>query len=309
MPPTSTYLIELIGGEDGPAKAAVEAALASGRHVVTANKAMLAYHGTALAKLAEDNGLALDFEAAVAGGIPIVKAMRESFAGNKAEKIFGILNGTCNYILTSMQRDGRSFADVLEEAQRLGYAEADPTFDIGGFDTAHKLAILTSLAYGTEVDFESVYVEGIERVTAQDIQIAGELGYHIKAARRCLRDRYRHRAAGASDLGPAKPLHRQVDGAFNAVVVRGDFVGNLMVEGLGRGAGPTASSVVADVIDIARGNISLPAFWEGRVRSCGPMCGPACALMKAAIMLLLKFATGLERLRPSPSAWPSRTSR
>lgn len=251
-------LIELIGGEDGPAKAAVEAALTNGRHVVTANKAMLAYHGTALAKLAEDNGLALGFEAAVAGGIPIVKAMRESFAGNKAEKIFGILNGTCNYILTSMQREGRDFADVLEDAQRLGYAEADPTFDIGGFDTAHKLAILTSLAYGTEVDFESVYVEGIERVTAQDIQIAGELGYHIKLLG----------ISSETDSGIEQRVHptlvrqnlsiAQVDGAFNAVVVRGDFVGNLMVEGLGAGAGPTASSVVADVIDIARGNISPP---------------------------------------------------
>ncbi len=251
-------LVELIGGEDGPAKAAVEAAMGAKRHVVTANKALLAYHGTALARLAEDNGIALGFEAAIAGGIPIVKTMRESFAGNRAEKIFGILNGTCNYILTTMKREGRDFAAVLDDAQRLGYAEADPTFDVGGFDTAHKLAVLTSLAFGTEVDFGSIYVEGIERVTAQDIQIAGELGYNIKLLG----------VASETDSGIEQRVHptlvperqsiAQVDGAFNAVVVRGDFVGNLMLEGLGAGAGPTASSVVADIVDIARGNISPP---------------------------------------------------
>lgn len=251
-------LIELIGGENGPAKAAVEAALGAGRHVVTANKAMLAYHGTALAALAEKNGVALGFEAAVAGGIPIVKTMLESFAGNRAEKIFGILNGTCNYILTTMQREGRDFAEVLEDAQRLGYAEADPAFDIGGFDTAHKLALLTSLAFGTEIDFKSVYIEGIEQVTAQDIQIAGELGYRIKLLGVALKTDTGIEQRVHPTLVPAHTSIAQVDGAFNAVVVRGDFAGSLMLEGLGAGAGPTASSVVSNLVDIAHGNIYPP---------------------------------------------------
>jgi homoserine dehydrogenase len=251
-------LVELIGGENGPAKAAVEAALKAGRHVVTANKAMLAYHATALARIAEEKNVVLGFEAAIAGGIPIVKTMCESFAGNRAEKIFGILNGTCNYILTSMQRDGRDFADVLEDAQRLGYAEADPTFDIGGIDTAHKLAVLTTLAFGTEVDFESIYVEGIERVTTQDIQIAGELGYRIKLLGIARQTETGIEQRVHPTLVPEHLSIAQVDGAFNAVVVRGDFVGNLMLEGLGAGAGPTASSVVADVIEIARDGITPP---------------------------------------------------
>ena len=254
-------LVELIGGEDGPAKAAVEAAIGAGRHVVTANKAMLAYHGTALARLAEEKDVALGFEAAVAGGIPIVKTMRESFAGNRADKIFGILNGTCNYILTSMQKEGRGFAEVLKDAQELGYAEADPTFDIGGFDTAHKLAILTSLAFGTEVDFGSVYVEGIENVTSQDIQIAGELGYRIKLLGVAFETNSGIEQRVHPTLVPAQSSIAQVDGAFNAVVARGDFVGSIMLEGQGAGAGPTASSVIADIVDIARGNV-FPALGQ-----------------------------------------------
>lgn len=254
-------LVELIGGEDGPAKAAVEAALGAGRHVVTANKAMLAYHGTALARLAEEKDVALGFEAAVAGGIPIVKTMRESFAGNRADKIFGILNGTCNYILTSMQKEGRGFAEVLKDAQELGYAEADPTFDIGGFDTAHKLAILTSLAFGTEVDFDSVYVEGIENVTSQDIQIAGELGFRIKLLGVAFETDSGIEQRVHPTLVPAQSSIAQVDGAFNAVVARGDFVGSIMLEGQGAGAGPTASSVIADIVDIARGNV-FPALGQ-----------------------------------------------
>ncbi|MCJ7788299.1 MAG: homoserine dehydrogenase, partial [Methyloceanibacter sp.] len=158
--PEIDVFVELIGGEGGVAKQAVEAALSSGKHVVTANKALLAHHGVSLAALAEKNGVALNFEAAVAGGIPVVKAIRESLQGNDITRVYGILNGTCNYILTRMEREGRDFADVLKEAQAQGYAEADPTFDIGGFDTAHKLALLTSLAFGTRVSFESVYVEG-----------------------------------------------------------------------------------------------------------------------------------------------------
>lgn len=250
--------VELIGGEDGPAKAAVEAALNAGRHVVTANKAMLAYHGTALARLAEQNGVALCFEAAVAGGIPIVKTMRESLSGNRPDKVFGILNGTCNYILTHMERDGREFADVLADAQRLGYAEADPTFDIGGFDTAHKLAILTSLAFGTEIDFKSVYVEGIDKITSQDIQIAGELGYKIKLLGVALEMETGIEQRVHPTLVSEHSIIAQVDGAFNAVAVNGDFLGSLMLEGQGAGAGPTASSVIADIADIARGNLTPP---------------------------------------------------
>jgi homoserine dehydrogenase len=169
-----------MGGEGDPAKSAVTAALASGKPVVTANKALLAHHGVALARLAEEKGVALNFEAAVAGGIPIVKTMREALAGNQATKVFGILNGTCNYILTKMAQEGRSFADVLKEAQQLGYAEADPTFDIGGFDTSHKLAILTSLAFGSEVDVAAIDIEGIEAVTLADIRNANEMGFKVK---------------------------------------------------------------------------------------------------------------------------------
>jgi homoserine dehydrogenase len=250
--------VELIGGEDGPAKAAVEAAIGAGRHVVTANKAMLAYHGTKLARSAEAAGVALGYEAAVAGGIPIVKTMRESFAGNRAERIYGILNGTCNYILTTMERDGRAFEEVLKEAQELGYAEADPTFDIGGFDAAHKLAILTSLAFGTEIDFGAIYVEGIERITAQDIQVAGELGYKIKLLGVALDTGAGIEQRVHPTLVDADSPIADVDGVFNAVAVTGDFLGDIVLEGPGAGAGATASSVVGDIVDIARGNVQPP---------------------------------------------------
>src|SRR5688572_24122962 len=172
--------VELMGGDGEPAKGSVEAALGMGRPVVTANKALLARHGVVLAKLAEANNTTLAFEAAVAGGIPIVKTLREGLGGSRINRIYGILNGTCNYILTRMQRENLSFAECLKEAQRLGYAEADPTFDIGGFDTAHKIAILTSLAFGTEVDAEAVHVEGIQTITLDDLEAADELGYRVK---------------------------------------------------------------------------------------------------------------------------------
>ncbi|RMF05419.1 MAG: homoserine dehydrogenase, partial [Alphaproteobacteria bacterium] len=172
--------VELIGGEDGIAKRCVEAALDSGKHVVTANKALLAHHAVSLAALAEEKGVSLNFEAAIAGGIPVVKAMRESLLGNTISRVYGILNGTCNYILTCMEREGRAFNDVLEDAQKAGYAEADPTFDIGGHDTAHKLSLLTTLAFGTQTAFDSIYLEGIESITPADIAAAEELGYRIK---------------------------------------------------------------------------------------------------------------------------------
>ncbi len=251
--------VELIGGADGPARAAVEAALARGRHVVTANKALLANHGTALARAAEERGLTLAFEAAVAGGIPIIKGLREGLAANRVSEIHGILNGTCNYILTEMRTTGREFADVLAEAQALGYAEADPSFDIDGIDAAHKLAILTSVAFGCPVDFASVLVEGIRHVSALDLKFAEELGYRIKLLG----------IARRTPLGVEQRVHpcmvpkdapiATVDGVFNAVVAQADFADRVWLVGRGAGAGPTASAVVADLIDVARGR-STPTF-------------------------------------------------
>ena len=246
-------MVELIGGEEGAAREATEAALARGLDVVTANKALLANHGTALVNLAEANGANIGFEAAIAGGIPIVKAMRESLAGNTIDRVYGILNGTCNYILSKMEQDGREFADVLAEAQALGFAEADPAFDIGGHDAAHKLALLASLAFGTEINFDAVYIEGIEAITSGDIAAASELGYRIKLLG----------VAQATDSGVEARVHptlvpkgsaiAEVSGVFNAVVVEGDFVGEVMLFGRGAGERPTASAVVGDIIDIARG--------------------------------------------------------
>lgn len=251
--------IELMGGEDGPARDSVEAAIAAGKHVVTANKALLAMHGHELAVAAEENEVALNFEAAVAGGIPVVKTLREALGGNEIRHVFGIMNGTCNYILTTMESEGRDFADVLADAQQLGYAEADPTFDIGGFDTAHKLALLTSLAFGTRVSFEDIYIEGIERVTAQDIRAASDLGYRIKLLGVAL-----DRGTGIEQrvhptMVPVTSTIADVDGVFNAVALSGDRIGDLMLEGRGAGEGPTATAVVADVLDIARGTV-LPTF-------------------------------------------------
>ncbi len=250
-------LVELIGGEDGPARAAVEAAIGAGRHVVTANKALLAHHGVELARKAEEAGVSLNFEAAVAGGIPIVKMMRESIAGNAVKRVYGILNGTCNYILTKMEEEERDFADVLKEAQELGYAEADPTFDIGGWDAAHKLAILTSLAFGSEIAMDDVYVEGIENVTLADIRYARGLGYRIKLLAVAVDTGDGIEQRVHPTLVPVGSPIAEVNGVFNAVEVRGDFVDDVMLQGRGAGAHPTASSVVADIVDIARG-ISVP---------------------------------------------------
>jgi homoserine dehydrogenase len=254
--PGVDVVVEAIGGADGPARALVEAALAAGKPVVTANKALLAVHGAALAERAERSGAALAFEAAVAGGIPAIKALREGLAGNRISKVAGILNGTCNYILTVMRERGLEFAEVLAEAQRLGYAEADPAFDIDGVDAAHKLAILAALAFGRPVDFDAVFVEGIRRVSALDIGFATELGYRIKLLGIAERGEGGISARVHPCMVPqAAPIAR-VDGVFNAVVAEGDFVGRVMLEGRGAGAGPTASAVVADLIDIARGRVT-----------------------------------------------------
>ena len=251
--PGVDVVVELIGGADGPARALVEAALAALRPVVTANKAMLAVHGAELARAAEAAGVALAFEAAVAGGIPVIKAVREGLAGNRISRISGILNGTCNYILTRMRAEGRDFAEILGDAQRLGYAEADPSFDIDGIDAAHKLAILAALAFGRPVAFGAVHIEGIRGISALDIGFAGELGYRIKllGLAHATSDGISARVYPAL-LAEDAPLAR-VDGVYNAVVTEGDFVGRLMLEGRGAGAGPTASAVVADLIDLARG--------------------------------------------------------
>ena len=245
-------VVELIGGSEGPARRLVEAALAAGKPVVTANKALIAVHGTALAASAEAAGVPLGFEAAVAGGIPVIKALREGLAGNRIERIAGILNGTCNYILTTMREQGREFADVLADAQRLGYAESDPSFDVDGIDAAHKLAILAALAFNRPVDFASVHVEGIRGVSAVDIAFATELGYRIKL----LGIARRTEAGIESRVHPCMvklgtPI-AGVEGVYNAVEAEGDAAGRMMLEGRGAGAGPTASAVVADLVDIAR---------------------------------------------------------
>ncbi len=246
-------VVELIGGSEGVAKDLVERALAAGKPVITANKALMAHHGSELARRAEAAGVALAYEAAVAGGVPIIKALREGLAANRIARVYGILNGTSNYILSTMRETGREFSEVLGEAQALGYAEADPSFDVDGIDTAHKLAILTGLAFGCEIDFAGVYVEGISEISAIDIAYAEELGYRIKLLG----------ISRATDGGIEQRVHpcmvdsdapiASIEGVFNAVVADGDFVGSIMTEGQGAGAGPTASAVVADLIDIARG--------------------------------------------------------
>jgi homoserine dehydrogenase len=256
--------VELIGGAEGPALEATKAALAAGKSVVTANKAMLAHHGLALAKAAEAKGVGLRFEASVAGGIPIVKTLREGLVGNSIERVYGILNGTCNYILSRMEAEKLSFADCLSAAQKLGYAEADPTFDIGGFDTAHKLAILTSLAFGTAVDAEAVAVEGIDSITLDDLQAADELGYRIK-----LLGVAKRTASGIEQRVHPTMVRKssaiaQIMGVTNAVVVNADAVREMTLAGPGAGGDATASAVVADIADIAKGDrtpgFGLPAY-------------------------------------------------
>ena len=248
-------VVELVGGADGPALALARTTIEAGKGLVTANKAMIAHHGLELAAKAEDKHVALKFEAAVAGGIPVIKALREGTAANRIERVYGILNGTCNYILSTMEDSGRDFAEVLAEAQALGFAESDPTFDVEGIDAAHKLAILAAIAFGTKVDFGAVAATGITRVRAADIAQAAALGYVI-------------RLIGMAEAGDDGLFQRvqphlvhcdhplaHVDGATNAVVAEGNFSGRLLFQGAGAGDGPTASAVVADLIDIARGEM------------------------------------------------------
>jgi homoserine dehydrogenase len=252
-------VIEVIGGADGPANVLVKQALAAGKHVVTANKALIAHHGQALAETAESAGVALRFEAAVAGGIPVLKAIGEGLAANRISRVFGVLNGTCNYILSEMEATRAAYADVLADAQRLGYAEADPSFDVDGIDAAHKLAILAALAFGTRIDFDGVVTEGIDRITLADIETARDMGFSIKllglARMHPTGLEQRVRPCMVSETTPIGALK----GVTNAVVAEGDFVGKCIFSGLGAGAGPTASAILADVLDVARGVVS-PAF-------------------------------------------------
>lgn len=252
-------VVELVGGADGAALETVQTALSHGKTVVTANKALLAKHGLALAKLAESKGVSLAFEASVAGGIPIIKTLREALPANRVSRLYGILNGTCNYILSRMELEGLTFAECLKDAQRLGYAEADPTFDVEGFDTAHKLAILTSLAFGTEIDAEAIYVEGISSITPLDLAMAKELGFRIKLLG----------VAERTDTGIEQRVHptmvprtssiAQVMGVTNAVTIDADAVRELTLIGPGAGGDATASAVVADIADVAAGTVQ-PLF-------------------------------------------------
>jgi homoserine dehydrogenase len=244
--------VELMGGSGDPAYTAVKAALNRGLHVVTANKALLAKHGLELAGLAEDKGAILNFEAAVAGGIPIIKALRESLTGNTVSRIYGIMNGTCNYILTKMEREGLSFADCLKEAQRLGYAEADPAFDIEGNDTAHKLSILTSLAFGCEIAADEIYLEGITNISIEDIRAANDLGYRIKLLGVAQRTETGIEQRVHPTMVPLDSVIAQVDGVTNAVAIESDVLGELLMVGPGAGGNATASAVMGDIADIAK---------------------------------------------------------
>lgn len=260
-------VVELVGGSDGPALALARKAIAGGKGLVTANKAMIAHHGLELASAAEEAGVPLKFEAAVAGGIPVIKGLSEGAAANAIERVYGILNGTCNYILSTMEDTGRDFRDVLEEAQKLGYAEADPTFDIEGIDAAHKLSILAAIAFGSRLRFDAVETMGVSPVKAADIEQARSLGYVIRLIGMAEIDR----SNGVTGLFQRVRPHlvpidhplAHVDGATNAVVAEGNFMGRLLFQGAGAGDGPTASAVVADIIDIARGEkgaaFSMPA--------------------------------------------------
>jgi len=248
--PDIDIFVELVGGSDGPAKAAVETALKAGKPVVTANKALIAEHGSELAALAEATQTPLLFEAAVMGGVPAVKMMREALVGDDIVSVAGILNGTCNFILSEMEKTGRSFADVLREAQGLGYAEADPTMDVGGFDAGHKVSILAALAFGCAPNFAAAEIEGISEVDLLDIKLAKDLGYRIKLIA----------GAAKSDDGVAVKVHpslvpldhplAQAGGALNALFIEGKRIGRIFLQGPGAGAGPTAAAVAADIADV-----------------------------------------------------------
>ncbi len=259
--PEVEVVVELMGGIE-PARTMVLEAIAAGKHVVTANKALIALHGNEIFARAQERGVVVAFEAAVAGGIPIIKALREGLAGNCIDWVAGIINGTGNFILTEMRDHGRDFADVLAEAQRLGYAEADPTFDVEGIDAAHKLCILAAIAFGIPLQFERVHIEGISGITREDVVFAGELGYRIKHLGVARRTEAGFELRVHPTLIPERRLIANVDGVMNAVLVHGDAVGPTLYYGAGAGAEPTASAVVADLVDVVR---ALTADPENRV--------------------------------------------
>ena len=251
--------VELMGGSDGAAKAATDAALAAGKDVVTANKAMLAHHGHALALAAEEAGQVIRFEAAVAGGIPVIKALTEGLAGNDITRVMGVMNGTCNYILTRMQSAGLPYDEVFEEASQLGYLEADPTLDVGGIDAGHKLSLLAAIAFGTQVNFDAVELEGIEKITIEDIRQAADMGYRIKLLGVCQMTGRGLEQRMSPCLVPENSPLGQLEGGTNMCVLEGDNVEQIVLRGPGAGEGPTASAVMGDVMDIARG-FRIPTF-------------------------------------------------
>ncbi|MEJ1998822.1 MAG: homoserine dehydrogenase [Maritimibacter sp.] len=279
--------VELMGGSDGPAKAAVEAAIAAGKHVVTANKALLAHHGQDLALAAEKAGVVLRFEAAVAGGIPIIKALTEGLAGNEITRVMGVMNGTCNYILTRMEATKQGYNALFDEAHKLGYLEADPQLDVGGIDAGHKLSLLSAIAFGTQVNFDAVELEGIEQIMLQDIEEAAEMGYRIKLlgvtqmTGRGLEQRM------SPCLVPAASPLGQLEGGTNMVVVEGDQVGQIVMRGAGAGEGPTASAVMGDVIDLARG-LTISTF--GQPASTLKAARPAQAAVPAPYYIRMELA-------------------
>jgi homoserine dehydrogenase len=253
--------VELMGGSNGPAKASTQAALDAGKDVVTANKALLALHGQALAEQAEAAGRVIRYEAAVAGGIPVIKALTEGLAGNKITRVMGVMNGTCNYILTRMEATGQGYEALFDEANKLGYLEAAPNLDVGGIDAGHKLSLLSSIAFGTKVDFDGVELEGIQRISLEDIKDAADMGYRVKLlgvaqmTPRGLEQRM------SPCLVPADSPLGQLEGGTNMVVIEGDSVGQIVLRGAGAGEGPTASAVMGDICDIARG-YRYPVFGQ-----------------------------------------------
>ncbi|MFQ5437664.1 MAG: homoserine dehydrogenase [Paracoccaceae bacterium] len=284
--------VELMGGEDGPAPASVRAALAANKHVVTANKAMLAIHGQEMAELAEKAGRSLRFEAAVAGGIPVVKALLEGLAGNRIERVIGVMNGTCNYILTRMENEGIPYDQVFADARALGYLEADPNLDVGGIDAGHKLAILSSIAFGTRVNFPGVELEGIQHISITDIEQARDMGFRIKLlgvaqlTGRGLEQRMQ------PCLVPVDSPLGQLEAATNMVVLEGDAVGQIVLRGAGAGEGPTASAVMSDVIDIARG-FRVPTFGQPAAKLVEIQAAQASAPAAFYLRLMLKDAPGV----------------
>ncbi|WP_068878384.1 MULTISPECIES: homoserine dehydrogenase [unclassified Phenylobacterium] len=291
--PDVDLFVELVGGSDGPAKAAVEAALSAGKPVVTANKALIAEHGAELAALAEAKGAPLLFEAAVMGGVPAVKIVREALVGDEIRSVAGILNGTCNYILTEMEATGRSFAEVLAEAQRLGYAEADPTMDVGGFDAAHKISILAALAFGCAPNFAAAEIEGIEQVDLLDIRMAKDLGYRIKLVASAERSADGVLVRVHPSLAPLNHPLAQAGGALNALFIEGVRTGRIFVQGPGAGAGPTASAVAADIADVMTGAVR-PVF-QAPANSLKPFdpIDPSRMMGRAYLRFLVKDEPGV----------------